>query len=62
MVRTPHSHCLGPGSIPGQGNYKVPQAKEKKKILVPMLETECDGGSNRKRTWPFSSHCHPWKI
>ena len=39
VLRTPHFHCQGPGSIPGQGT-KIPQAaqhdqkrKKKKKIL-----------------------------
>ena len=27
VVRTPHSHCLGPGSIPGQGT-RIPQAMQ----------------------------------
>ena len=27
MVRTPHSHCQGPGSIPGRGT-KIPQAAQ----------------------------------
>ena len=41
VVRTPRSHCWGPGSIPRGGMY-IPQAaqhsQEKKKNLIPEAE------------------------
>ena len=38
MVKTPHFHCRGPVSIPGQGT-KIPHAAQhvQKKNLIPLL-------------------------